>query len=330
VTREHDSQRRQDEEAAVRQPGGADVEHVTDRLASAQPLDAASIRALQRTAGNQAVLRLGVGQPLDGATRGRMENAFGTSFADVRTHTDTEAARLASRENASAFAVGNQIVFGAGEYEPGTLRGDALLAHELAHVEQQRDAETALQTMPVDGLADGALERDANRSALRAVAALWGNAKQNAMPALKSGIRLSRTLCGGSGSSGTDRVNESAGGVQSDAVSVTIDEAERPILMRRGHGANASIEGSVTGLENGSGVAEIYRAEEVSGGNCTMANAVPPDPIWAVRVTGGRFRFSLPWSMSTTPGIGGWVIVKAGDGTNYNIACAQIVADEAE
>ena len=329
MTREHDSERRQDEEAAGPRPDGAGVDHVTNRLASAQPLDAASIRALQRTAGNQAVLRLGLGQPLDGATRGRMENAFGTSFADVRTHTDPEAARLAREENASAFAVGNQIVFGAGEYAPGTLRGDALLAHELAHVEQQRDAETTLQTMPADGLADGALERDANRSALRAVAGLWGNGKQNALPALKSGIRLSRSLCG-SGSSRTDRVNESAGSVESDAISVTIDEAERPVMARRGHGANASIEGSVTGLENGSGVAEIYRAEEVSGGNCSMTNAVPPDPIWAVRVTNGRFEFSLPWQLGTTPGIGRWVLVKAGDGTNYNVACAQIVADEAE
>ena len=108
---------------------------LTDRIASPEPLDAPSVRTLQRTAGNQAVLRqLGEGQPLDATTRSRMEGVFGTSFAGVRTHAGPEGARLAQSENTAAFAVGEHIVLGEGRREPGTLEGDVLLAHELAHV----------------------------------------------------------------------------------------------------------------------------------------------------------------------------------------------------
>ena len=83
---------------------------------------------------------LGRGQALSGSERGRMEEAFGTSFADVRVHTDSVAADLAGQSDARAFSIGRSIAFGAGEYPPGTLEGDALIAHELAHVVQQRDA----------------------------------------------------------------------------------------------------------------------------------------------------------------------------------------------
>ena len=41
---------------------------------------------------------------------------------------------------AQAYTVGNDIVFGAGQYSPGTAAGDHLLAHELAHVGQQGGA----------------------------------------------------------------------------------------------------------------------------------------------------------------------------------------------
>jgi murein DD-endopeptidase MepM/ murein hydrolase activator NlpD len=39
---------------------------------------------------------------------------------------------------ARAFTVGDHIVVGAGEYAPGTYSGQHLIAHELAHVVQQR------------------------------------------------------------------------------------------------------------------------------------------------------------------------------------------------
>ncbi len=56
-------------------------------------------------------------------------------------HTDSNASSVSNRVNARAFTVGNHVAFGGGEYKPGTLAGDALIAHELAHTVQQQGAE---------------------------------------------------------------------------------------------------------------------------------------------------------------------------------------------
>jgi hypothetical protein len=124
---------------------------------------AQDLLALQRTAGNQAVTQLlqsvqhhsspgapmseassivhevlrSPGQPLATGTRAFMESAFGQGFSHVRIHSDTQAAALSAGLNARAFTIGRDIAFGVGEYQPGTLIGDALIAHELTHVIQQ-------------------------------------------------------------------------------------------------------------------------------------------------------------------------------------------------
>jgi hypothetical protein len=77
------------------------------------------------------------GRPLDGATRGDMEQRFGHDFSQVRVHDDGAAQRSARDVNARAYTVGNAIVFGAGEYAPRSAAGRHLLAHELTHTIQQ-------------------------------------------------------------------------------------------------------------------------------------------------------------------------------------------------
>ena len=77
------------------------------------------------------------GQPLDPGTRTFMEPRFGHDFANVRVHTNNHAATSAEAVNALAYTVGNHVVFGAGQYAPGSARGQRLLAHELTHVVQQ-------------------------------------------------------------------------------------------------------------------------------------------------------------------------------------------------
>jgi Domain of unknown function (DUF4157) len=142
--------------------------------------------------------RLGVGRPLDGAIRSRMESAFGRSFAGVQVHDDATAAGLSSRFNARAFTIGRHVAFGAGEYRPGTIAGDALMAHELAHVAQQDGAGDSLQPMASASVSYGALERDADMAAVGAVASLWGlrlpipRLSLRATPRLTSGLRLQR------------------------------------------------------------------------------------------------------------------------------------------
>ncbi len=73
------------------------------------------------------------------------EAGFG-DLSGVEIHTDAAAADAASSVGAKAFAVGNDIFFGAGYFQPGTDKGDQLLGHELAHTAQQRGAATQMQT----------------------------------------------------------------------------------------------------------------------------------------------------------------------------------------
>ncbi len=80
------------------------------------------------------------GRPLDAATRGWMASRFGVDFGHVRVHTDDRAAVSARTLGARAYTVGSELVFEAGEYAPGTAEGRRLLAHELAHVVQQRSS----------------------------------------------------------------------------------------------------------------------------------------------------------------------------------------------
>ncbi|QZL08826.1 DUF4157 domain-containing protein (plasmid) [Streptomyces sp. BHT-5-2] len=82
------------------------------------------------------VLRAG-GRPLDDATRTDMEARFGADFSDVRIHTDASAKESAAEVGARAYTSGNHIVIGDGGSDNHTL------AHELAHVIQQRQGPVA-------------------------------------------------------------------------------------------------------------------------------------------------------------------------------------------
>ena len=90
-------------------------------------------------------------QPLDPGTRYFMESRFGATLNDVRVHTDGRAAESARGLNALAYTVGNDIVFGAGQYVPGTPTGNRLLAHELTHVMQQTGSNIASGRRLVSG-----------------------------------------------------------------------------------------------------------------------------------------------------------------------------------
>jgi hypothetical protein len=81
------------------------------------------------------------GSSLDSSTKEFLETRFGGyDFSNVKIHTDGTAAKSAESLNAVAYAVGNNIVFGQGQYRPSTIEGKRLLAHELSHVIQQSGA----------------------------------------------------------------------------------------------------------------------------------------------------------------------------------------------
>lgn len=120
----------------------ARIEAPTSERAGTQPTGAPdAVLAVQRAAGNRAVASLlggNSGKPLDAATRQEMESRFTENFSDVRVHADGAAAASAAVLCANAWTCGRDIVFGEGSYSPGTSGGKKLLAHELAHVVQQR------------------------------------------------------------------------------------------------------------------------------------------------------------------------------------------------
>jgi Domain of unknown function (DUF4157) len=80
------------------------------------------------------------GRPLDRAARLEAETRFGHDFSGVRVHTGAAAAASTRAIGASAYTAGQDVVFAAGQYQPGTPAGQRLLAHELTHVVQQRSA----------------------------------------------------------------------------------------------------------------------------------------------------------------------------------------------
>lgn len=109
----------------------APAQVVQRRSATAGDLPQAAVPAAQD-------LLRSPGRSLDPATRASLEQHLGQDFSGVRVHADAEAAQAAGAIEARAFTVGRDIVFGRGEYRPGTTEGTRLLAHELTHVVQQR------------------------------------------------------------------------------------------------------------------------------------------------------------------------------------------------
>jgi len=101
----------------------------------------------------------GGGTSLDPGVASRLSSDLG-DLSDVRVHTDDTADKLNHSVSARAFATGTDVYFAKGEYSPGSADGDRLIAHELAHVVQQRGA-SASGPLAVSQPGD-AMEREAD------------------------------------------------------------------------------------------------------------------------------------------------------------------------
>jgi hypothetical protein len=88
------------------------------------------------------------GEPLDGRLRDAWEPRFRRDFSGVRIHSDRASAESARGLSALAYAIGRHVVIDPDRTRPGTPAWSAVLAHELAHVTQQR----ASEHIPVDRL----------------------------------------------------------------------------------------------------------------------------------------------------------------------------------
>ncbi len=164
-------------------PGRADRSQPLSPLGATQqarqPYEKSQIRPAQDSDVAQVVLTPTIhealqspGQPLHLGTRAFMERRFGQDFSNVRIHADREAAECAAGFGARAFTLGDHISFGANELAPQTRSGRNLIAHELAHVAQNRSGNPSARTLePTSsrggGESSGLLGRDrpSNRAA---------------------------------------------------------------------------------------------------------------------------------------------------------------------
>ncbi len=101
--------------------------------------------------GRRSVSVNGSGTPLAADVRERLETGFGADLGAVRVHEGPAAARLAQGHGARAFAYGHHVVLGPGE----SSRDLALMAHEVAHVLQQRGAAHSVQRCAEGGCCSG-------------------------------------------------------------------------------------------------------------------------------------------------------------------------------
>lgn len=96
------------------------------------------------------------GRPLSSSARSFFEPRFGRSFGEVRIHTGGRVDNAARAIDARAFTIGRHIGFKSGEHDARSRQGRRLLAHELAHVEQQTgrgsnwsDTPPSMQLQPI-------------------------------------------------------------------------------------------------------------------------------------------------------------------------------------
>jgi len=133
-------------------PGGAETPpiEVSEGSARVQP-KAGSEHASTVTPQIEAdlsTLRSNGGRPLSGSARAYLEPRFNQDLSALSIHTGPRAETLAHSVEARAFTVGRDIVFGPGEYAPNTQEGRWLLAHEVAHVMQQRALDARTDSSP--------------------------------------------------------------------------------------------------------------------------------------------------------------------------------------
>ncbi len=156
--------------------------------------------------------QLGEGHPLASGVRSRMESVFGMSFSCPYAY-GLECCNDFKSGQRARFTVGNHVAFGTGEYQPGNIIGDALIAHELAHTIQQQKQVNLVKKMEEGNHSYDALENDADQTAVSVMSSLWGGRKGiTGIAGLRSGLRLQRCDGCGSGSSGPTAVPATGSG----------------------------------------------------------------------------------------------------------------------
>ncbi|MEO1417728.1 MAG: DUF4157 domain-containing protein [Bacteroidota bacterium] len=143
-------QRQEEEEAAAKLIQRQEEEEAAAKLIQRQEEEQPAAKLIQKKdekgTGDAAQLNVeqmiqmtkGQGNALPDDVRSEMESHFGADFSSVRIHTGNQAIEMTQALNAHAFTHGYDIYFNEGRFDPYAQSGKELLAHELAHVVQQK------------------------------------------------------------------------------------------------------------------------------------------------------------------------------------------------
>jgi len=110
----------------------------------------------------------GCGEPLVPGVQRVLEDALEADLSSVRVHVGAAADGLARAVLADAVTAGSDVFFRSGAYQPASVRGLSLLAHEATHVVQQQRSAAVGDRCPVEiqlTATDDPLEREADRCA---------------------------------------------------------------------------------------------------------------------------------------------------------------------
>jgi outer membrane protein OmpA-like peptidoglycan-associated protein len=231
------------------------------------------------------------GKALDPADRKAMGARLNHDFSKVRVHDDSRAAASAKAVDATAYTVGSHVVFDDGKYEPRSMQGQQLLAHELAHTLQQSDGRPRGETLALGDPADSR-ERQAEGMAARGIAqqpaaadsARPQRVQRQMNPAAKSNVDLAESaspfLAGAIGSVTVDGFDTGKAEI-SKANQSALERTARTIqtLLRKYAGSSVHVIGhtDAVGKEENNQTLGQARADSVQA--ALVAMGIPAEAI---------------------------------------------------
>ena len=105
------------------------------------------------------------GMALPAPIQRKFESSLGTDLSSVRLHIGGASASAAHAVGAKAYTMGQDVHFGAGQYDPNSASGQHLLAHEVAHTVQQRGGTPTRQNKLEVSAPQDAAEHEADHAA---------------------------------------------------------------------------------------------------------------------------------------------------------------------
>ncbi len=266
----------------------------------------------------------GSGAVLRSDLRERFESSLGADLSAVRVHTGEGSAEASTAVGARAYTVGNDIHFGRGQYQPDDPFGMHLIAHEVAHTQQQAGGSPHRQHKLEVSTPGDAAEVEADRAAdamvsgrAASVGSGGGLARQEAAKAplaatvsiQKNGFTIEITA------SEDGKVSVSGGAAISGAVQTPI-----PGVFVEGE-LSAKVTGE--GLINADGSASFGVGSEITG-QVTLNGGVPQV---ASVYGGGAVSLKFPGITVTRSAAGKWDGTIGGD---IALTCKAVVGAKIE